>query len=181
VSRWSHREFLGGRANPRAARHRVVVVSPDDTGITAARAKTDKLDARALALLLWRGELDAVWMPDERCQILRRRLQRREQLVHARSRSKNEIHAVLQRRLKGKPPCTDLFGSKAASGSPVWSCRWRNASLLMPASVTSSSLTGDRCRGAADRPAGIVRGLRSGVDDRPGVNVICAASFIGDR
>ena len=34
---------------------RVVVVSPDDTGITSARAKTDKLDARTLASLLWRG------------------------------------------------------------------------------------------------------------------------------
>ena len=47
---------------------RVVVVSPDDTGIVNARAKTDKLDARALAGLLWRGELEAVWMPDERCR-----------------------------------------------------------------------------------------------------------------
>src|SRR6202048_3129490 len=27
---------------------RVIVVSPDDTGITSARAKTDKLDARTL-------------------------------------------------------------------------------------------------------------------------------------
>ena len=63
---------------------RVVVVSPDDTGITQARAKTDRLDARALARLLWPGELEAVWMPDERCRVLRRRLARREQLVHAR-------------------------------------------------------------------------------------------------
>jgi hypothetical protein len=29
------------------------------------------------------------------------------------SRAKNEIHAVLQRRLRGKPPCSDLFGVKA--------------------------------------------------------------------
>src|SRR6202034_923890 len=58
---------------------RVVVVSPDDTGISSARAKTDKLDARTLAGLLWRGELEAVWMPDERCRILRRRLARRQQ------------------------------------------------------------------------------------------------------
>src|SRR5437763_118486 len=50
--------------------NRVVVVSPDDTGITSVRAKTDKLDARALASVLWRGELEAVWMPDERCRIL---------------------------------------------------------------------------------------------------------------
>ena len=90
--------------------NRVVVVSPDDTGIASARAKTDKLDARALALLLWRGEIDPVWMPDERCRILRRRLARREQLVHARSRSKNEISAVLQRRLIACPGFADLFG-----------------------------------------------------------------------
>src|SRR6201990_2471901 len=89
---------------------RVVVVSPDDTGITSSRAKTDKLDARTLASLLWKGELEAVWMPDERCRILRRRLARREQLTRARTRSKNEIHAALQRRLQPKPPCLDLFG-----------------------------------------------------------------------
>lgn len=92
--------------------NRVIVVSPDDTGIASARAKTDRLDARALASLLWKGELEAVWMPDERCRILRRRLARREQLVRSRTRAKNEIHAVLARRLQGKPPCSDLFGVK---------------------------------------------------------------------
>src|SRR5439155_1995604 len=44
---------------------RVVVVSPADTGIRQARAKTDRLDARTLARLLAAGELDAVWSPDE--------------------------------------------------------------------------------------------------------------------
>jgi len=92
---------------------RVVVVSPNDTGIRQARAKTDRLDARTLARLLWGGELDAVWRPDERTRVLRRRLSRREQLVRARTRAKNEIHAVLMRRLKGKPPFADLFGVKA--------------------------------------------------------------------
>src|SRR5436190_5347022 len=92
--------------------NRVVVVSPDDTGISSARAKTDKLDARTLASLLWKGELEAVWMPDERCRILRRRLARREQLMRSRTRVKNEIHASLQRRLKEKPPVSDLFGVK---------------------------------------------------------------------
>ena len=62
---------------------RVVVVSPDDTGIRQARAKTDRLDARTLARLLAAGELDAVWMPDEGCRVMRRRLARREQLVLA--------------------------------------------------------------------------------------------------
>jgi transposase len=91
---------------------RVIVVSPDDTGIVQARAKTDRLDARALARLLWKGELESVWRPDERCGVLRRRLARREQLVHARTRAKQEVHAVLHRRLQGKPPSSDLFGVK---------------------------------------------------------------------
>jgi transposase len=91
---------------------RVVVVSPDDTGIAQARSKTDRLDARALARLLWRGELETVWMPDERARVVRRRLARREQLVRTRTRVKNEVHAALMRRLKGKPPCSDLFGVK---------------------------------------------------------------------
>ena len=43
---------------------------------------------------------------------MRRRLSRREQLVRSRSRAKNEIHAILVRRLKGKPPMSDLFGVK---------------------------------------------------------------------
>src|ERR687898_1306484 len=76
---------------------RVVVVSPDDTGITRARAKTDRLDARALARLLWSGELESVWMPDERCRVLRRRLARHEQLWRTRTRAKNENQRVLQR------------------------------------------------------------------------------------
>ena len=91
---------------------RVVVVSPSDTGIRQARAKTDRLDARTLAKLLVAGELDSVWMPDARIQVLRRRLGRRAQLVHSRTRAKNEIHAVLQRRLTGRPPASDLFGVK---------------------------------------------------------------------
>src|SRR4051794_41665706 len=100
----------------------VVVVSPDDTGITRARAKTDRLDARTLARLLWTGELESVWMPDERCRVLRRRLARREQLVHARSRAKNEIHAVLQRRLRGNAPRPGCSGAKAARGGPAGGC-----------------------------------------------------------
>jgi transposase len=69
---------------------RVVVVSPDDTGIHQARAKTDRLDARTLARLLWAGDLDAVWMPDEACRVMRRRLARREQLVRSRAREERD-------------------------------------------------------------------------------------------
>ena len=158
---------------------RVIVVSPDDTGITQARAKTDRLDARALAMLLWRGEVEAVWMPDERCRILRRRLSRREQLVHARSRSKNEIHAVLQRRLQGKPPCSDLFGVKGRA--------WL-ASLELPPEERESVDAGIRHVEFLDAEIAAVERLiaqqaLSWPEIRrlmtvPGVNLICAASFI---
>src|SRR3954447_2324803 len=89
---------------------RVIVVSPSDTGIRHARAKTDRLDARTLAKLLAAGSLDSVWMPDERTRVMRRRLARRSQLVAARTRAKNEIHAIVLRRLKGRPDVSDLFG-----------------------------------------------------------------------
>jgi transposase len=88
----------------------VLVVHPGDTGIRQARAKTDRLDARALAKLLAAGALDGLWMPDEQTRALRRRLARRSQLVRARTRAKNECHAVLVRRLIKKPAVSDLFG-----------------------------------------------------------------------
>ena len=91
---------------------RIVVVSPSDTGIRQARAKTDRLDARTLAKLLASGELDAVWMPDRETWVMRRRLARQGQLVWARSRAKNQIHAVLMRCLIGRAPFSDLFGVK---------------------------------------------------------------------
>jgi transposase len=90
----------------------VIVVSPADTGIRSARAKTDRLDSRTLARLLAAGELKAVWAPDRKTRVMRRRLQRRSQLVGARTRAKNEIHATLMRQLVGRPPFADLFGKK---------------------------------------------------------------------
>jgi transposase len=158
---------------------RVVVVSPDDTGIASARAKTDKLDARVLATLLWKRELEAVWMPDERCRILRRRLARREQLVRARTRSKNEIHASLQRRLQAKPPCSDLFGVKGR--------RWL-AELELPLEERESVDAAMRHVEFLDAEIAaaeklIAQQALSWPEIRrlmtvPGVNLICAASFI---
>src|SRR4051794_41381048 len=51
-------------------------------------------------------------MPDERTRVMRRRLARRSQLVAARTRAKNEVHAIVMRRLKGRPEASDLFGKK---------------------------------------------------------------------
>jgi transposase len=158
---------------------RVVVVSPEDTGIASARAKTDKLDARALASLLWKGELDSVWMPDERCRILRRRLARREQLVRARTRSKNEIYASLQRRLVAKPPCSDLFGVNGRE--------WL-AEVELPGEERESVDAGMRHIEFLDQEIAEVDKLIAQqalnwpeilrLMTIPGVNVICAASFM---
>ena len=137
------------------------------------------MDARTLALLLWAGELDAVWMPDERCRVLRRRLARREQLVRSRSRAKNEIHAVLMRRLRGKPPVSDLFGVKGR--------QWlRELELPVEEAETVESALRhveflDAEIAAVERL--IAREALRSADARrlltvPGVNVICAATFL---
>jgi transposase len=78
--------------------------------IAEAKVKTDKVDARTLCELLQAGFLPGVFSPDEWTRSLRRRLQRRSKLVRARTRAKNELHAVLARNLKGCPPMSDVFG-----------------------------------------------------------------------
>ena len=158
---------------------RVIVVSPDDTGIAQARTKTDRLDARALATLLWRGELDAVWMPDERCRVLRRRLARREQLVRSRTRVKNEVHAVLMRRLQGKPPCSDLFGVKGR--------KWLR-SLQLPIEEAETVQSALRQIAFLDREIAdverlIAKQMLHSPDAKrlmtvPGVNLVATAAFL---
>jgi len=157
----------------------VIVVSPTDTGIRGARAKTDRLDARALARLLAAGELDPVWHPDRETQVMRRRLQRRGQLVGARSRAKNQIHAALMRSLIGRPPFADLFGVKGR--------RWLSG-LELPEEERESVDSGlrqiefldseleavERLIAAAALESAEVKRLMT----VPGVNVICAASFM---
>jgi len=99
--------------------------------------------------------------------------------VNSRSRSKNEIHAVLQRRLQGKPPCSDLFGVKGRA--------WL-AGLELPPEERESVDAGIRHVEFLDSEIAAVERLiaqqaLSWPEIRrlmtvPGVNVICAASFI---
>ena len=158
---------------------KVIVVSPGDTGISQARAKTDRLDARTLARLLWTGELEAVWVPPEWISRMRRRLSRRGQLVRARSRAKNEIHAVLMRRLKGRPPVSDLFGVKGRD--------WLRG-LQLPLEEAETVKAGLRHIEFLDSEIEQVERLicQEALGSRqvrrlmtvPGVNVICAAVFL---
>jgi transposase len=91
---------------------RVIVVSPNDTGIRQAGPRPIGSMRGRWPSCSGPGELDGVWAPDERVRVMRRRLARRAQLVRARSRAKNEIHAVLMRCLKDRPLASDLFGVK---------------------------------------------------------------------
>ena len=157
----------------------VIVVSPTDTGIRSARAKTDRLDARALARLLAAGQLDPVWMPDRATQVMRRRLQRRGQLVSARSRSKNQIHASLMRCLIGRAPFSDLFGAKGRrwlSGLdlPEEERESVDSALRQIEFLDSEIEAVERLIAAAALESAEVKRLMT----VPGVNVICAATFM---
>ena len=108
----------------------------------------------------------------------RRRVARREQLIRARTRSKNEIHAALARRLQAKPPCSDLFG--------VTGRRWL-AGLELPLEERESVDAAMRHVEFVDSEVAAVERLiaqqaLSWPEIRrlmtvPGVNVIGAASF----
>jgi transposase len=158
---------------------RVVVASPADTGIRGARAKTDRLDARAPAKLLAAGSLDSVWVPDEATRAMRRRLGRRSQLVKVGTKAKNEIHAALMRRLIEAPKVSDPFGLKGR--------RWL-AELALPVEERE---TVDGCLRQIDFCEAEIAGLERAIAavalgsaeirrlmTVPGVNVITAASFM---
>jgi transposase len=152
--------------------------------ITEAKAKTDRLDARTLAKLLMSGLLDAVWTPDERTRALRRLTNRRERIVRARTRAKNEAHGVLSRNLCERPPVTDAFGKAGRE--------WL-AGLELP---VDERLTLDGCLRQVDFLDGEIAAVDREIAKQalawpevlrlmtvPGVNVQTAATFmasIGD-
>jgi transposase len=157
----------------------VVVVSPSDTTIRQARAKTDRLDARTLARLLAAGSLDGVWMPDEATWVMRRRLSRRSQLVWARSRAKNQVHAVLMRQLVGRPPFSDVFGIKGRQWLRGLELAFEeretvDSALRQIEFLDSEIATVERLIAQAALGSGEVKRLMS----VPGVNVIVAATFL---
>jgi transposase len=163
-------------------RHRIRVVVANTRklkAISEAKAKTDRLDARTLAKLLMTGLLDPVWTPDERTRSLRRLTNRRERIVRARTRAKNEAHGVLSRNLCDRPPVTDAFGK----GGREWL-----AALELP---VDERLTLDGCLRQVDFLDGEVAALDREIAKQalgwpevlrlmtvPGVNVCTAATFM---
>jgi transposase len=120
-----------------------------------------------------------VWTPDERIRAMRRRLARRAQLVRARSRAKNEIHAVLMRCLKDRPPASDLFGVKGrawlAEQQLALTERETVDSAMRQVSFLDSEIAQvERLIAAEALSWPEVKRLMS----VPGVNVIVAATFM---
>ena len=74
--------------------------------------KTDKLDAKGLAILLRNGTLPEVWIPPSELRDQRELLRLRIFLVHLRTRVKNRIHGTLARH-NVQIPGADLFGVEA--------------------------------------------------------------------
>jgi transposase len=72
--------------------------------------KTDKLDARGLALLLRNGTLPSVWIPPGELRDQRELPRMRMGLVHVRTVLKNRIHATLAKYALEIPEVSDIFG-----------------------------------------------------------------------
>jgi transposase len=157
----------------------VVVVSPSDTTIRQARAKTDRLDARTLARLLAAGSLDGVWMPDEATWVMRRRLSRRGQLVWARSRAKNQVHAVLMRQLVGRPPFSDVFGVKGRRWLAELELAFEERETV-DAAVRQIEFLDQEIKAVEQliAQAALASGEIKRLMSVPGVNVIVAATFM---
>jgi transposase len=158
---------------------RVVVIDPRGLVRAGARAKTDRLDARTLARLLAAGVLTEIWTPDEATRALRRLVARRAAVVRARTRLKNEVHAVLARNLCPRPPVSDAFGKAGR--------RWLEA-LELP---EEEQLTLRGCLrqidaldvDVAELEAALAKRLAGSRELRrllsvPGVNLVVAATFL---
>ena len=78
-------------------------------GLAPLACKTDKIDARVLALLSQRDLVPAIWLPDPSIRRERELARFRLHLVRHRTTLKNRIHATLM--TFGHPcPVSDLFG-----------------------------------------------------------------------
>ena len=78
-------------------------------GLAPLAVKTDRIDARVLAVLSQRDLVPAIWLPDPRVRRERELARFRLHLVKHRSQLKHRIHSALMS--FGRPcPVTDLFG-----------------------------------------------------------------------
>lgn len=80
-------------------------------GLAPLATKTDKIDARVLALLCWRDLVPAIWLPGQGVREARERSRYRLYLARHRTSLKNRIHATLIT-FGHDVPAADLFGAR---------------------------------------------------------------------
>jgi transposase len=74
--------------------------------------KTDKLDARGLAVMLRNGSLPSVWIPPAEIRDQRELPRMRSAMVHMRTMIKNRIHATFAKYAINFEGTSDLFGKR---------------------------------------------------------------------
>ena len=77
--------------------------------------KTDKVDARALTMLLKADMLPLVHVPPKEVREQKNLLRHRKWLVQEQTRVKNRIHNILDRNHVPTPPIKNIFGKEGAS------------------------------------------------------------------
>ena len=92
--------------------HKPVMTHPVEAKRRMGKTKkTDRMDARALAMLLRNGTLPEVWIPPAEIRDRREPMRLRMTLSRTRTRLKNRIHGVLGR-FNIQIPVSDLFGAR---------------------------------------------------------------------
>jgi transposase len=139
-------------------------------GLAPLTAKTDKTDARVLAILSHRDLVPAIWLPDPEVREERELARFRLHLVKHRSMLKNRVHSTLIN--FGRPcPVTDLFGVEG---------RRLLARLEVPepwrGTVAASVCLIDDLDAQIDQ---INRELRQGSADHPYIGLLRTAPGIG--
>lgn len=96
-----------------AAVQEIVLAHPLKTRLIAdAQIKTDKLDARALALLLRGGFIARAYVPRPTTRRRKDLLRQRLYWARLRTRLRNRVHVLVDRHEVALPQCSDLFGRK---------------------------------------------------------------------
>ena len=95
------------------AGHKPILVHPRKAKLLMGLInKTDKLDARGLAMLNLNGSLPAVWIPPAELRDQRELSRMRMSMVGVRTQFKNRIHATLGKYAIVIDEVSDVFGKK---------------------------------------------------------------------
>jgi transposase len=95
------------------AGHKPILVNPKKAKLLMGNInKTDKLDAKGLAILNLNGSLPAVWIPPAELRDQRELSRMRMSFVEVRTKYKNRIHATLAKYAIVIDGVSDLFGKQ---------------------------------------------------------------------